>query len=289
MEEHSNNSCLICGGNGLVVYNLPGYSIWRCKDCSLLFTKNQEYKSLKCSFGEKYFTQEYAGHFLGDQKQAVDRFKNIISNIDAIYPKAEKHVLDIGCGLGLFLNIAREHGWCTSGIDVSDWAVEQAKQDYGLNVSCGQLEQAEFEDNSFDVITLFQVLENIPDITEFLCEIKRVLKPGGLLVIRSPDASGLIFAVADFIYRISSAKIYSHLQPLYDSHHLYHFSKQTLQKLLGQTGLDVIKTVPESTRVSRLNISWSKQLFLKMILILGVISGRQNRVIVYAGNKKDKV
>ena len=140
-----------------------------------------------------------------------------------------KKILDIGCGTGQFLCIAKDRGWETYGIEPSAKASEYAQKKFGLKVLTKKLEEAELPDKYFDVITMWHSLEHIPDPSGSLQAINRSLKDNGLLVISLPNISSF------------DAKYYGKLwRGLSIPFHLYHYSPKTLRILLEKTGFDAI-------------------------------------------------
>jgi len=97
-------------------------------------------------------------------------------------------LLDVGCGDGTYLNRMRGLGWTVEGVDFDAKAITSAKKKYGLDLRSGDLASAGFPDNSFDAVTLSHVIEHVPDPIGLLTEAKRVLKPGGQLVVTTPNS-----------------------------------------------------------------------------------------------------
>lgn len=100
-------------------------------------------------------------------------------------------LLDVGCGDGRFLHFMQTHGWNVAGVEVDSQAVEQARKQYGLDVFCGELSAANLSPSSFDAITLRHVIEHVPDPIDLLAQCKILLKPGGLLVVVTPNTDSL--------------------------------------------------------------------------------------------------
>lgn len=96
-------------------------------------------------------------------------------------------LLDVGCGNGQFLQNMKNLGWEVKGVEIDERAVTTARKILGLDVISGTLENAQFPDNFFDVVTLRHVIEHVYDPINFLRECRRVLKPGGKLVLLTPN------------------------------------------------------------------------------------------------------
>jgi SAM-dependent methyltransferase len=142
-------------------------------------------------------------------------------------------LLDVGSGYGSFLNFAREHGWEVQGLDVSRFAAEQVQRRYQIHVTVGTLEGAAFPDDHFDVIHMSHVLEHLPDPVGALAEVKRVMKPGGLLGIEVPnELENLGTRMLSAVGRLAPYAV--------GSTHLWFFSPSTLGKVSSAAGFEIV-------------------------------------------------
>jgi 2-polyprenyl-3-methyl-5-hydroxy-6-metoxy-1,4-benzoquinol methylase len=138
-------------------------------------------------------------------------------------------ILDIGAGVGDFLSVAKNDGWQTIGIEPSDKAKTIAKSKGVTFVES----LTELENNSFDVITMWHVLEHVPDLENQIKELKRLIKPTGTVLIAVPN-----FKSFDALY-------YQNFWAAYDTPiHLWHFSKTAIRKLFAKENLELIKVLP---------------------------------------------
>jgi 2-polyprenyl-3-methyl-5-hydroxy-6-metoxy-1,4-benzoquinol methylase len=152
------------------------------------------------------------------RRREVDSFVRRLSWV----PKGK--LLDVGCGSGLWLILMRELGWEVEGVDFDGASVNLAVEQ-GLKVHQGSLEQQTFSCSSFDAITLNHVIEHVPDPVQILSECARILKPGGQLIIATPNASA-------FGHRVFG-KNWRGLEP---PRHLYLFTPASMRSLLSQAG-----------------------------------------------------
>jgi 2-polyprenyl-3-methyl-5-hydroxy-6-metoxy-1,4-benzoquinol methylase len=134
-------------------------------------------------------------------------------------------LLDIGCAHGFMLEAARQRGWQASGVEISP-ATSVARQ-RGFVVYDHPIEDLNIADGTFDAITAIDVLEHIPDLKGFMAELYRILKPGGVLLIVTPDVGTWV------------AKIMRNMWPHYKTEHLFYFTKRSLSLLLGRKGFRV--------------------------------------------------
>ena len=148
------------------------------------------------------------------------------------FSKEQKTLLDVGCGTGDFLKIAQENNWIVTGIEPNPDARAIANQK--TNASVFETEQLlEFQQNSFDVITLWHVLEHLPKLENHIAIFKRLLKPNGRLIIAVPN------------FKSYDAQYYNYYWAAYDvPRHLWHFSKSSISKLMAQQSLSVENTLP---------------------------------------------
>jgi SAM-dependent methyltransferase len=148
------------------------------------------------------------------------------------FPRYVKNgrALDIGCGSGVFLSVLKRYGWEVEGVELKDVAAKVAKEKNDINVFVGNLIEARFEESTFDFVSFNHSLEHIPNIVEILAEVKRILKPGGIIYIEVPN-------VASLSQRISG-EYWLHWDA---PRHLYSFSPSTLKKLMIKVGFSDIK------------------------------------------------
>jgi 2-polyprenyl-3-methyl-5-hydroxy-6-metoxy-1,4-benzoquinol methylase len=138
-------------------------------------------------------------------------------------------LLDVGCGSGGFLReMHRLGGWQVQGIEIDPEMVRFAQAELGMDVLENTLEEAGFPDHAFDIITMWDVLEHMHDPLAVLREVRRILRPGGLVICSTPNVASL------------DAKIFGRYWIGFDvPRHLYTFSPSTLAALLRKAALDV--------------------------------------------------
>lgn len=141
-------------------------------------------------------------------------------------------LLDVGTAGGSFLAVAQRAGWQVAGCEPNRWLCEWANQHYGLSVVPGTIFDMKLADASYDVVTLWDVLEHTPDPKSVLQECSRVLKPGGLLVVNYPDIHSLV------------ARLMGRRWVFLLSVHLYYFTAVTIEKILEGTGFRMLAKRP---------------------------------------------
>ena len=181
--------------------------------------------------------------------------KNKLKLINSQSPKGR--ILDIGAGVGDFLSVCKNDGWETIGIEPSDKAKNIARSkgvSFVENLS-------ELENHSFDIITMWHVLEHVPNLEEQIAELKRLIKSNGTIIIAVPN------------FKSFDAKHYGQFWAAFDVPiHLWHFSKTAIQKLFAKEKLELIKVLPmkfDSFYVSLLSEKYKtgKMNFIKAFFI----------------------
>ena len=236
--------CRLCGGNSIhLLYPFEGFNVVRCKQCGLVSASFPISKAvLEKMYGSSYYDErkEYyfencvTNHNITEENSNVQDFRRGLSLIEKY--KSGGKLLDVGCALGIFLNLAKERGWEICGIDISSYSTSYARQSFGLEVHTGELHDAQFAGKMFDVVTLWDVFEHFPNPVEQLLEIHRVLKDDGIILLNIPNEAGLLRVLARFIFRLSGGKINYPVRKLYHQYHLCYFTPSTFLTLLNKTG-----------------------------------------------------
>lgn len=161
------------------------------------------------------------------------RRREVDGEIRFLRAVSQGRLLDVGCGSGEWLVTMRELGWQVKGVDFDENATSIA-QEKGLEVYAGSLEQQNFPANSFDAVTLNHVIEHVPDPVLTLKECHRILKPGGKLVLCTPNGSSL--------GRRMFKQQWRGLEP---PRHLHIFSTKTIAYLLELSGFKHVSIEPQ--------------------------------------------
>lgn len=174
-----------------LLLNKPGdFYLARCRHCGLIYQNPQlSMEELEPHYPDDYLPYQSDKANPGLRAKQVMQDRGIARFCDRIMRHRPEpgRLLDVGCSTGNFLYAMQQRGWNAQGVEPSSYAAEQARQVFGLDVHTGVLETAVYPDNSFDVVTLWDVLEHVPDPKGTLAETARILKPGGLLAFSSPN------------------------------------------------------------------------------------------------------
>jgi SAM-dependent methyltransferase len=208
--------CQFCGTTGISIHkNLrdislgtPGrWSFLQCPQCRVVWLDprptNGELAKL---YGEGYYTHHSEPPPTGEPSptrrlkerllaaNALARVGPLRDEGDGRFmwldPKDRRRLLDVGCGRGEYLSRMKDLGWDVQGVEPDPVAAELAR-DIGISVSPGTLQEAAFPDDSFDAVTMSHVIEHLADPEALLAECNRILKPGGRLVVLTPNTDSL--------------------------------------------------------------------------------------------------
>lgn len=215
---------------------------YRCESCSHLFDNPRPtWDSIEVFYSQndKYDDWLQAEELREDLWKR--RLKLVLSH------KRQGKLLDVGAGIGQFLNLAQDH-FDVSGTEISSTAVRLAREKFGIELTHGALEDVPVGE-AFDVITLFHVLEHVPFPGQTLATCFSLLKPGGVLVLAVPnDVNSLLTRRNRFMRRLGVRKY----QPLGEMGlprlqldtaeiHVSHFTSDGLASAVKQAGLEVVE------------------------------------------------
>ncbi|MDP3963535.1 MAG: class I SAM-dependent methyltransferase [bacterium] len=225
-------TCLACRGAGAFYAKKNGYNVYRCDACRSLFVFPMP------SIAEIAAVYDTAEYFFGgsahggyanydeDKEPMRKTFLNILGLLKG-YAGGTQTLLDVGAATGYFVALARQNGWDASGIELSSHAVEIAHKK-NIPVTQGALVSAALG-GSYDVVTLWDVIEHVPDPDQNLDVVFRLLKPGGVAAFITPKADA-------WWARLMGPRWHLLVPP----EHLACFTTSAMRIMLARHGLDVV-------------------------------------------------
>lgn len=213
------------------------FEIWECNICTLRFTQDVPHQT---SIGDYYKSEDYISH-TNISKGLINRLYQVVRNrtlaqkrnlIKRVTGKKRANLLDVGSGTGAFVNEMKRHGWEVTGIEPDAEARQVADEFFKVTLEDTKIFY-DLPSQSFDAITLWHVLEHVHDLHHYVERLKMLLKDQGKLFIAVPN------------YTSEDAKIYKNFWAAYDvPRHLYHFSPESMEKLMKQHDLNIIDYKP---------------------------------------------
>ena len=178
-------------------------------------------------------------HWLREEEGRARMWRQRLDLVEREAGPGRGRLLDVGAGIGTFLALARERGWEVAGTEVSQSAIRLARERHSLELVAGQLETAQLPEGSFEVLTLWHVLEHLPSPSSALRTARRLLAAGGLVVVAVPnDARAMVLPRR--AKRLLTRTAYERYEPVVPGQevHLSHFRPDVLRRLLRQTGFE---------------------------------------------------
>jgi len=228
--------CPLCGIAPMpFAVDFQGFTLCRCSECGLEFvTPRLTFDELASKvYSDNYLPKRTEANWRS--AEAVHTFSQQLANLERLVG-APKSILDIGCGNGAFLDLAREAGWQIAGVDIK--LAEDARE-----LDCplweGRLQDIDFGSNTFNVVRLNHVLEHTQDPLAELRICRQLIDPGGVLFISVPNIAGLSPRLKSLQSRLH---LKSHRWRHYAAmHHLFFFSPATLRALVERAGFRVLE------------------------------------------------
>ncbi len=246
--------CPLCGSRNATVLKPPRYpatfseqqlaeiyrassdhtlvgQVLRCEDCTLAYISPRPRPELILAG----YSQAEDPQFIRQNELRVRTFSRNLRGLCrklGLKPGPDVRVLDVGCAGGAFPKAAADLGFSVVGVEPSAWLCAQGRKLYGLDLRPGVLADQDFTPESFDLVTLWDVVEHLADPIEVLEDIHDLLKPGGLLILNYPD------------YRSIAGRLLGRKWPFWLDVHLLYFTRRTAGELARRAGFEVVRFAP---------------------------------------------
>jgi 2-polyprenyl-3-methyl-5-hydroxy-6-metoxy-1,4-benzoquinol methylase len=222
MEEVN---CPFCEGSEKESLHREGsFQMVQCPSCQFVFLNPRPTINSLFKFYQQYLPEEEVSIDSWEKmmKPIFKRATNLLQQ-----HKSEGRLLDVGTGFGYFLAEMKKSGWDVIGVEISEKAINYARNVLGLTIHSGSLEEACLPDSHFDAVTGFYIIEHLPHPMAFLKECYRILKPGGLLMLRYPHTTPIknllkVFGIKNRLYDLPA--------------HLSDFSPKMIHRFLERAG-----------------------------------------------------
>jgi SAM-dependent methyltransferase len=239
-DPQAHTACTVCKGRRLEPLSAYRHAhLVRCRDCGLVFAD--------CRPTDAELARNYGDYSRADHDSPITRrrYRELLDGFERF--REGNRILDMGCGIGFFLEEAQSRGWDAFGSELESRAVEinRAK---GLNCVQAPIDADTFEPGSFDVITAFEVVEHLRDPLAEAAVIARALRPGGLFYCTTPNFGSL-----------SRRTLRDRWSVIAYPEHLTYFTPPTLRSWLGRFGFEPVKVTTTGVSLARLRAARDEQ------------------------------
>jgi len=231
--ERAGSNCILCNSSkSELLFQQGNWNVYKCSGCGLgLLDPRPNQNELHDLYGIFYFHDQYdegvepgspaMAKRLSEQRHRIRFFRGL---------KKKGAILDIGCGMGYFLNACRNHGYHVEGVDISEYAASYVRERLNIPVKIGPVESLHYESESIDVVTMWNFMEHAEDPRAYLEKVWKWLKPDGIVVIDVPNYEGT-----------DARKTWNNWKGWSLPYHLYHFTEKTLCDMLSKHGFKTVR------------------------------------------------
>ncbi len=213
----------------------------------------------------------------GDYRRALQELSEAV---------AGRKLLEIGCGQGAFLKVARTQGWDVAGLDSAPGNIQALQREGIRGILSDFLDYAPAE--RYDAVVLWDLIEHPRDPALFVRKARELLNVGGMLLIATPHDPNLLSVVASFLHAVSRGVVRGPLRKLYFLEHTTYFSVSTLEKLISGEGFRKLSAWKTETDLARYRFSVLVRFLLRGAFVFARLFGLQNRVIFLAKKGRGK-
>lgn len=277
-------NCPVCGSpdrDG--AFRTKGRLVVTCAECHLQFVDPMTAAAAEAALEKmgEAFIQTY----IREEPSYRAYFRRKVKDLLRVAPPGR--ILDLGCATGVFLDEARRAGFEEIGVDVLPGAVAYARDRLGVDARLGALGEMGLSGGHFDAVALFHIIEHVPDPAGLVREVARLLRPGGVLLLTTPDRRG-------FLARLTGQRWFEY----YNEEHLSYFDERSLRRLLTEGEFTIVNLRTEfgraftlgyvAERLSRFYytdrslISRGGRLLARLLRVAGGLTVREPWVNLYA-------
>jgi 2-polyprenyl-3-methyl-5-hydroxy-6-metoxy-1,4-benzoquinol methylase len=206
----------------------------QCENCGLVFVAEQpDAQELYALYGETYFQNEESGevgytNYIADEANIRQTANKRFGHIEKFVEKGR--MIDVGCAMGFFVDEAAKRGWQVEALDISQFATEYVQKNFGHKAHNGSLLALDLPSGAYDLVTMWDVIEHVPDPQGYLERVAELLRAGGVVELATPDVGSLPAQMTGkqwIGYKLSDE-------------HVYYFSVKTLSAMLEKAGFEVL-------------------------------------------------
>lgn len=292
MTEEAKPFCPVCGATDYRLrYRITRFRVLECVGCDLIYLWERpseeeiaEMFRLLYTSGEGSVPElkSYYQFCFDDRPEnpLVQQYEGHLALVERF--KSPGRILDIGCGTGLFLSVARRRGWEVYGIDGSREATDHARECFGIEPWVGDFKDFATQGHTFDVITGWDIIEHAREPLDLLVAMRQCLAPDGLVALSTPNQRSILDLLAGLFYHATGGRLTSALEKFYIEQHFLYYTPDSLRDSLSLAGLEIVMQRRELTDLRRLTLSPPMRLVLQGMFVAARMLARENRLFVIA-------
>lgn len=290
----SESRCRACGGTDTELQlAVADRRIRRCRACSHRFLERRYDESMLTEFYANYAdSSESEGgvgpYFTGGQEELRANLRDYLQRTLALL--GERHdgapaprLLDVGCGSGTLLTEAKDLGFGVEGIDLAPGLAAHVRSTLDCPVHEGFLPSLDLPAESFDVVTMYDLIEHVEDPPVDLAAVLRILRPGGVLMLLTPNEHALVRALAKAAHAASMGRWERPLAALYHDQHLSYFTARSLSRALSVSGFELRALTRRDPEIGRLYLQGLERVAVQLsFLVTAAIPPLRTKLLAWA-------
>jgi SAM-dependent methyltransferase len=262
--EPKRPACPLClAPERRLLFVKDGFPVARCERCGLVYVDAELGSAqLQERYGAGYYEGSVFHDYAGEREERIAGARSHCELIARLAPPGR--LLDVGCAMGFFLHAASER-WQVTGVELSGFAADYARQEFGHPVLNGDISQVDLPDRHFDVVTLWNTIEHMAEPRQAMASVARVTVPGGLVVLTTGNVRGPL-----------ARRDLKNWELMAPPEHVYFFDPGTITRLLEEAGFEVRRIVQDGV------VARSGSLAAPRIRMLASAAGLGDVMTVYA-------
>ena len=281
--------CPVCNHDRLERgYDLGEFEVLRCASCQAAWRSNMYTPEQVAAM---YEDEPYEEHpFFGYDSDAetlkkVPRYQRFEQALEVLEREiGGRKLLDVGCGAGTFMAIAAARGWDVYGIEMNQALVDQAEKTVGEGrLTCGAFEALDPLEHSYDVITMWDVIEHVLDPAAFIARARAMLRPGGAIVLCTPDEESILANTGKGILRVTGGRMNYPALALHPRYHTFFFSGTSLENLFAARDMKVFHSYSQAAFAAHSDLaSRGQKLAIGFIERIAALRDRRYERVIFA-------
>ena len=281
--------CPLCQSKSWKIkFSLDQLKAYQCISCDLIFLNPCLFPDAQKMIYSDPHLLSTLNHFLADYHSeetwntpaTLTIYRRVVKQLQQQRPEKGR-LLDIGCGKGAFLQEAKKQGWTCTGLE-PNFEASEFLNSHQIQTIPYDFFDKRLDAEKFDVISLWDLIEHTPDPNAWIARCKKLLNPGGLIVMATPNHDSLLDFFSESLFKVSFGKIIFPLKKLYCPEHTLYLTDKTLADMLSRNSLTVLSKLQVCTDLSRYTMSFPFRMAATFMLFVSRLLKWENRVIMIA-------